>query len=63
MVTHLNRAQKEQTQGSELVMGAVHQIRQVAEAQTYSVKDLEASIVDLAQQAEVLRGEVRRFKV
>jgi methyl-accepting chemotaxis protein len=63
MVNHLNRAQKDQTKGSELVMGAVEQIKAVAEAQTYSVKDLEASIIDLAQQADVLRGEVKRFKV
>jgi methyl-accepting chemotaxis protein len=63
MVNHLNRAQKDQTKGSELVMTAVEQIKQVAEAQTVSVKDLEASIVDLVQQADVLRAEVRRFKV
>ncbi|WP_176065836.1 methyl-accepting chemotaxis protein [Anaeromyxobacter diazotrophicus] len=63
MVNHLNRAQKDQTKGSELVMGAVDQIKQVAEAQTYSVKDLEASIIDLARQADVLRGEVKRFKM
>jgi len=63
MVSHLNRAQKEQTKGSELVLSAVDQIKGVAEAQTTSVADLEASIVDLAQQAEVLRGEVRRFKM
>jgi len=63
MVHHLNRAQKEQTKGSEQVMTAVVQIKQVAEAQTHSVRELEAAIVDLASQAEVLRGEVRRFKV
>lgn len=63
MVHHLNRAQKEQTKGSEQVMTAVVQIKQVAEAQTHSVRDLEAAIVDLASQAEVLRGEVRRFKL
>jgi methyl-accepting chemotaxis protein len=63
MVNHLNRAQKDQTKGSELVMSAVEQIKHVAEAQTYSVKDLEASIIDLAQQADVLRVEVKRFKV
>ena len=62
MVNHLNRAQKDQTKGSELVMRAVDQIKQVAEAQTFSVRDLEASILHLAQQAEVLRGEVNRFK-
>jgi methyl-accepting chemotaxis protein len=63
MVNHLNRAQKDQTKGSEMVMGAVEQIKQVAEAQTFSVRDLEASIIDLAQQADVLRGEVKRFKI
>jgi methyl-accepting chemotaxis protein len=63
MVHHLNRAQKEQTKGSEQVMTAVVQIKQVAEEQTHSVRDLEAAIVDLASQAEVLRGEVRRFRV
>jgi methyl-accepting chemotaxis protein len=63
MVHHLNRAQKEQTKGSEQVMTAVVQIKQVAEAQTSSVKELEAAIGDLASQAEVLRGEVRRFKI
>jgi methyl-accepting chemotaxis protein len=63
MVNHLNRAQKDQTKGSELVMSAVVQIKQVAEAQSFSVKDLEASIFDLAQQADVLRGEVKRFKM
>jgi methyl-accepting chemotaxis protein len=44
-------------------MSAVDQIKQVAEAQTVSVKDLEASIIDLAQQADVLRSEVKRFKI
>jgi hypothetical protein len=63
MVNHLNRAQKDQTRGSELVVRAVEQIRRVAEAQAASVKDLELSIADLAEQARVLRGEVTRFKV
>jgi methyl-accepting chemotaxis protein len=63
MVNHLNRAQKDQTKGSELVMRAVDQIKQVAEAQTYSVKDLESAILDLASQADVLRTEVKRFKL
>jgi methyl-accepting chemotaxis protein len=63
MVSHLNRAQKEQTKGSEQVMVAVEQIKGVTDAQTESVRELEAAIVDLAQQAEVLRGEVRRFKL
>ncbi|HUL59916.1 MAG TPA: HAMP domain-containing methyl-accepting chemotaxis protein [Anaeromyxobacteraceae bacterium] len=63
MVNHLNRAQKEQTKGSEQVMTAVVQIKQVAEAQARSVHELETAIVDLASQAEVLRGEVRRFRL
>jgi len=63
MVNHLNRAQKDQTKGSESVMAAVEQIRRVAEAQTDAVKELEASIADLARQAEVLRTEVGRFRV
>jgi len=63
MVNHLNRAQKDQARGSEQVMEAVVQIQQVAEAQTYSVRDLEAAIVDLATQAQVLRGETKKFKV
>ncbi len=63
MVNHLNRAQKEQTQGSEQVMVAVEEIKQVAEAQTSSVQELEQAIQDLASQAEVLRGEVQRFKL
>ena len=63
MVHHLNRAQKEQTRGSEQVMGAVVQIKQVAEAHILSARDLEQAIADLAAQAEVLRGEVRRFRL
>jgi methyl-accepting chemotaxis protein len=63
MVHHLNRAQKEQTKGSEQVMSAVVQIKQVAEAQNHSARELEGAIGDLAGQADVLRGEVRRFQI
>ncbi|BDG09749.1 methyl-accepting chemotaxis protein [Anaeromyxobacter paludicola] len=63
MVNHLNRAQKEQTQGSEQVMVAVEEIKHVAEAQTASVQELEQAIQDLASQAEVLSGEVQRFRL
>jgi len=63
MVHHLNRAQKDQTRGSEQVMGAVVQIKQVADSQNLSAHDLEQAIADLAAQAEVLRGEVRRFRL
>ncbi len=63
MVHHLNRAQKEQTRGSEQVLSAVVHIKQVAEAQSSSVRELEAAIVDLASHADVLRGEVRRFRI
>jgi methyl-accepting chemotaxis protein len=63
MVNHINRAQKEQTKGSDQVVGAVVQIKQVAEAQTTSVRDLESAISDLVNQAQVLGGEVKRFKL
>jgi methyl-accepting chemotaxis protein len=63
MVTHLNRAQKEQTRGSEQVLKAIETIKQVADQQNRSVKQLEEAIETLRNQAEVLRGEVRRFRV
>ncbi len=63
MVNHLNRAQKEQTKGSEQVMVAVEEIKHVAEAQTSSVQELEDAIQHLASQAQVLQGEVQRFKL
>ena len=63
MVTHLNRAQKEQTQGSEQVLKAVDTIKGVSEHQTRSVRQLEEAIDHLQKQAEVLRAEVRRFRV
>jgi len=63
MVHHLNRAQKEQTKGSEQVMTAVVQIKAVAEAQIHSARELESAIADLAGQADVLRGEVKRFRI
>jgi methyl-accepting chemotaxis protein len=63
MVTHLNRAQKEQTKGSEQVLKAVEAIKTVSEHQTRSVKQLEEAIESLQQQSEVLRAEVRRFRV
>ncbi len=63
MVTHLNRAQKEQTKGSEQVLKAVEAIKAVSEQQTRSVKQLEDAIEALRRQADVLRNEVRRFRV
>jgi methyl-accepting chemotaxis protein len=63
MVTHLNRAQKEQTRGSEQVLTAIETIKTVSEQQTRSVKQLEEAIDTLRVQADVLRGEVRRFRV
>ena len=62
-VNHLNRAQKEQTKGLEAVQAAVVQIKQVAEEQNHSARELEGAITDLAGQADVLRGEVKRFQV
>ncbi|MDQ3263006.1 MAG: methyl-accepting chemotaxis protein [Myxococcota bacterium] len=63
MVQHLNRAQTEQTQGSEQVLKAVEAIKTVAEQQTRSSRQLEEAIETLQKQAEVLRAEVRRFRV
>jgi methyl-accepting chemotaxis protein len=63
MVTHLNRAQKEQTKGSEQVLKAVEQIKSVSEHQARSVRQLEDAIDALQKQAEVLRTEIRRFRV
>ena len=63
MVTHLNRAQKEQTLGSEQVMKAVESIQAVSEQQLKGVRHLELALETLQRQAEVLRGEVRRFRV
>ncbi len=63
MVGHLNRAQKEQTRGTEQVLKAIETIRQVSDTQNRSVKQLEEAIETLRNQADVLRGEVRRFRV
>jgi methyl-accepting chemotaxis protein len=63
MVAHLNRAQQEQTKGSEQVLKAVETIKGVSEHQTRSVRQLEEAIEGLQKQAEVLRAEVRRFRV
>jgi methyl-accepting chemotaxis protein len=59
----LNRAQKEQTRGTEQVLKAIETIRSVADQQNRSVKQLEEAIETLRNQADVLRGEVRRFRV
>ncbi len=63
MVTHLKQAQKDQTKSSEQVLRAVETIKTVSEHQTRSVRQLEEAIESLKQQAEVLRAEVRRFRV
>jgi methyl-accepting chemotaxis protein len=63
MVSHLNRAQKEQAKGSDQVMQAVESIKGVSEGQNRSMQELERAIDVLAKQAEVLRDEVKRFKV
>jgi methyl-accepting chemotaxis protein len=61
MVKRLGRAQEEQAVDSERVLAAMQEIQRVAEAQAHSVKELEASIEELARQADVLQGEVTRF--
>jgi methyl-accepting chemotaxis protein len=63
MVQQLNRAQKEQTKGAEQVMIAVENIKEVTDAQNAAVKDLESAVDTLAEQSDVLRGEVKRFRV
>ena len=63
MVNHLSKAQKEQAKGSDQVLLAVLAIKPVDEHQTKSVQQLEEAIETLQKQAEVLRGEVRRFRV
>jgi methyl-accepting chemotaxis protein len=63
MAAHLNRAQREQSRGSEQVLKAIETIKTVSEAQNKSVKQLEEAIEALRRQADVLRGEVRRFRV
>ncbi len=63
MVQHLNRAQKEQTKGAEQVMLAVENIKEVTDNQNSAVRDLESAVDTLAEQSDVLRGEVKRFKV
>jgi methyl-accepting chemotaxis protein len=63
MAAHLNRAQREQSRGSEQVLKAIETIKTISEAQNKSVKQLEEAIETLRTQADVLRGEVRRFRV
>lgn len=63
LVSHLNRAQREQTKRGEQVLQAVEAIKTVADQQTRSVQQLEGAIEALRQQAEVLRAEVQRFRV
>ncbi len=63
MVRQLNKAQKEQTMGAEQVMLAIESIKEVADNQNMAVKDLESAVDELTGQADVLRGEVKRFKV
>ena len=63
MVNHLNRAQKEQTKGSEAVLSAMENIKRVADAQHTTMRELEQAIEQLASQSETLRSELRRFRV
>ncbi len=63
MVQQLNRAQKEQTKGAEQVMMAVENIKEVTDNQNSAVKDLESAVDTLAEQSDVLRTEVKRFRV
>jgi methyl-accepting chemotaxis protein len=62
-VQQLTRAAHEQTQSSAQVMRTLAAIRGVSEEQTRSVRQLEEAITRLQEEAEVLRAEVRRFRV
>jgi len=62
MVNQLNRAQKEQTVGSETVLESVRQIRQVAEAQAGSVRQLQEAVRGLEDQAAILKAGIDRFQ-
>jgi len=62
MVNQLNRAQKEQAVGSETVLESVRRIRQVAEAQAGSIRQLEDAVQGLAEQAEILKATLGRFQ-
>ncbi len=63
MVHHLNRAQKEQARGSEQVMQAIEKIKEVAEHHSESMGNMKKTVDLMAQQAESLRSEMKRFKL
>jgi methyl-accepting chemotaxis protein len=62
-MVQLERAQREQTHGSAVVLKAMEAIRGVSEEQARTVRQLEEAIARLQEEAEVLRGEVRRFRL
>jgi methyl-accepting chemotaxis protein len=62
-VQQLERVQREQTRGSSVVLKTLEAIRGVSEEQARSVRQLEEAIAQLQTSAEVLRGEVRRFRL
>ena len=62
-VQQLERAQREQTRGSAVVLKTMEAIRAVSEEQARTVRQLEEAIARLQEEAEVLRGEVRRFRL
>jgi methyl-accepting chemotaxis protein len=62
-VQQLERAQREQTRGSSVVQKTLEAIRGVSEEQARTVRQLEEAIARLQEEAEVLRSEVRRFRL
>jgi len=62
-VLQLERAQQEQTRGSSGMLKTLEAIRGVSEEQARTVRQLEEAIARLQEEAEVLRGEVRRFRL
>ncbi len=63
MAAYVNKAQKQQTERTAPVLHALETIRVTSERQNGSMTDLERAIGLLQSQSDVLRGEVKRFRV
>ena len=63
MAGNVSRAQREQAERTAPVLAALETIRGTSESQNRSMVDLEQVIAALKQHAEVLRAEVKRFRV
>jgi len=63
MASLVNRAQKQQTERTAPVLSALETIRGTSEGQNQSMAELEDSIRALQRESEILRGEVKRFRL